>query len=538
MVSNQRRSTPFLLSSSLILLATTLPALEEVPVGPRALGMGGVGVACAEDTDAQFYNPATFGFFSYGTPERQDETLTGRFPRGEGADNNDLARKNWGWRVVDLTAGARINGDLATYVDQVLKVDADKIKNLGANPVQDAQTIKDLAKVAESISTINPDVDSVSVDVNAGSALRIGHFGIGGRLFTQATLKVGTLDKDHLGISLPANTNLGSRINGISQPGFNPAVPYTPKVFTTTQRDQLAQNILISAQKIDAAFSLTNATEAANRLDFAASQAGIPAAAVAGVLDSLNKVAEQTLSSNTFTFGNNTTTVRASAVAVGEIPISYGYAFNDHFAVGGNAKLIVGRVYGTEVQIFNTSTTDSVKDILTDSKEAYEQTITGALDLSIMGRMDFLQAGITGRNLNAPKLKGPTVNGVKFDDVTLDPQVDIGVAVIPFYQWYAGFTLAADYQVLRSKTTLPGYDTQRAGVGGELKLLSTLDLRAGISKNLASADAAVMYHAGIGLNLWLARIDLAGSMANEKVIYDGDEYPKEARASFALTSDW
>ena len=38
-----------------------LAALDSYIVGPRALGMGGTGVASTDDYTAQFYNPALLG---------------------------------------------------------------------------------------------------------------------------------------------------------------------------------------------------------------------------------------------------------------------------------------------------------------------------------------------------------------------------------------------------------------------------------------------------------------------------------------------
>ena len=59
-------------------------------------------------------------------------------------------------------------------------------------------------------------------------------------------------------------------------------------------------------------------------------------------------------------------------------------------------------------------------------------------------------------------------------------------------------------------------------------------LRAGYSQNLAESDIGALVHAGIGVNLWVVRIDLAGAMALETTEYDGNEVPREARLGFQL----
>jgi len=50
---------------------------------------------------------------------------------------------------------------------------------------------------------------------------------------------------------------------------------------------------------------------------------------------------------------DNTTTVLLTGFGLVEVPFTYGYAINDHIAVGANLKLMKGRVYGTEVIVFN-----------------------------------------------------------------------------------------------------------------------------------------------------------------------------------------
>lgn len=76
------------LSPLLVLIASTsgtLYAQDSFVVGPRALGMGGTGVAAVDDLPAQYYNPAAFGFFGHQPPV-EEQSDKGPFS----VDNNAL----------------------------------------------------------------------------------------------------------------------------------------------------------------------------------------------------------------------------------------------------------------------------------------------------------------------------------------------------------------------------------------------------------------------------------------------------------------
>ena len=63
-------------------------------------------------------------------------------------------------------------------------------------------------------------------------------------------------------------------------------------------------------------------------------------------------------------------------------------------------------------------------------------------------------------------------------------------------------------------------------------------LAGGFYQNLAESDEELTVTGGLGLNLWLLRLDLAGALGLDTVEYDGDEYPTDAHFSFGLQADF
>jgi hypothetical protein len=476
--------------------------------------MGGTGVACADDYVAQYYNPGLLGFFGDGVAPGQ------RFE----SDNNDLERKDWGMGV-DLTGGARAVGNLATYVNDILKIDVNKLKKLGQSGNKDTSALTDAVKVLNALSQFDPDKDAVLMDFNGGAGLRIMNVVLGARVYGNAVGKIeGAVDTTHLGIELPGGTDVASLIGDI------PAAPsgYTIQHLSTTQQSFLTTQLTAAGgAPADVANAIAN-------LDYAIGKAGIPDSAIQSVVTQVDNLIQASgLSGSSSLFGENTTTIRMVGLSVGEVPVSYGHSIGEHFSIGGSVKFMVGRVYGLQVRVLDSST-KSFGNYVTDAKDTYSQSTNFGVDLGVAARCKYLQVGLTGRNLNGPKFTGPTISGVKFPDYKLDPQVTAGAAFIPF----TTLTFAGDIDLTKSETALETMETQYAGAGVEWDIVRFLALRAGLRKDIANQDSHLMYTAGLGVNLYAVRLDLAGQISKDTVTYDGKEYPQEARGSFALATDW
>lgn len=477
-------------------------AQESFTVGPRALGMGGTGVAAVDDLPAQYYNPAAFGFFGHQPPV-EEQSDKGPFS----VDNNALWRKDWGAEA-DFTFGARIHKDFAEHVNTLVDLhDNGTIDRLSTNGLSgsQAQINADALALVDALNALNnlsdPD-NAITADTTGGFSVRIKQFGIGVRTFSQVSGRLQSLDLTNIGIDTGGG-NLDTQLSTVTPPGSG-------SVFTPAQLATLGGS-----------FSAGNVTT----LDQLAAQAGVTAEQTDLLVAAL--VAAQ---AGGGTLDNNTSTLRMYGVNIIEIPLSFGWAFNENVAIGGNLKAMIGRVYGTDVVVFD----DEVEDAIRNADENYEETLTWGVDLAVMVRLKRLNLGLTLRNLNTPTFDGPAVGAITYDDYEIEPTATLGAAVIPFET----LTFAVDLDLIESDTVLSDYKSQYVRLGAEWDIARFLALRAGYSENLAESDIGGMIHAGMGLNLWLLRVDLAGAMALETTEYDGNEVPREARLGFQLAADF
>lgn len=508
------------LSCSLVFDISDAAAMDSFFVGPRALGMAGANIASTNDTTAQYYNPAAFGFFA--------KTRAAAVAENEQAgqekiavDNNNMGRKSWGVGVGGGT-GYRLHEDFGKYVDELADIDYEALSN---NGVQTTSDLEDLIRLSADLDGLDKPGNGVSVTADAAFGVRVGHFGVGALGFSQVTGQVLDVDRDNLGLSTDVATIKADINSLVLDPSYNSGT-YTMQIFTPAQAATLVADLGGDA----------TASETVQRLDFVASQQNIDPADIPGMVDILSTSFQQ--SGTAANLADNTTTVLLKGFGVVEVPISYGHAINDHLSVGGNLKYMRGRVYGNQVLVF----ADDSGDTLEKSDEMYEESNNFGLDLGVMARMKMFSVGLVGRNLNSPKFDGFTknilVNGqprtITVEDVKLEPQVAAGLAFIPFET----LTMEADIDLTRNETLFTNYNTQNLAFGLEWDAFRFLALRVGAYKNLAESDIGWVYTAGLGLNLWAMRLDVAGAMAADEERYDNEDYPVESRLALQLSVDF
>jgi hypothetical protein len=157
-----------------------------------------------------------------------------------------------------------------------------------------------------------------------------------------------------------------------------------------------------------------------------------------------------------------------------EIPLSYGHPVNlggfGKLGIGGSVKLIPARVYSSSISIFNTDSGSIVSDLT----KSHNDSTSWGVDCGLLWKpKNWLAVGVVGKNLNTPKFKAQDGEELK-----IKPQGRLGAAWDPF-SW---LTFAADLDLTKNETLLPGYYSRHLGGGLELHPFNWLKLRGGAIK--------------------------------------------------------
>ncbi|MCX7990605.1 MAG: conjugal transfer protein TraF [Proteobacteria bacterium] len=491
----------------LLLTTSTVFALEFQPIGARQLGMGGAGVASTMDVTAQYYNPAIFGFFGRETKKVFKD-------------------KDFGINA-QIGAGVRLENNLADNIDALGKIDYDKIKQISTTTGQNFtnETYSEALKLLSILQKIDKDQGAITVNADTLLATRIKRIGIGVYGLAEVNGKP-SLDLENVRIGSNNNdmkTKLNSYAVTISDPG-------PQNFFTTTQYN----NILSALNSL----GISNSTAVLNQAESELKKYGkiSPQEAYSAMnlfIQALGgaPLAPASIRKSAVTGGieNNKTSLVANGIGLLEVPLTYGHPIGDSMAVGLNLKYIQARVFSAgpgDITIFNKDS----GDIADELDKYYKESTNFSVDAGLLFQpANWLKLGVVGKYLNSPEFDHPLGGKVK-----IKPQARAGIALNP----WETLTIAADIDLTENETMNPGYKSRNIGGGIEWDILKFLALRAGIYKNLAESDIDMVYTAGLGLNLWLMRLDVSAAISSNRGRYDDKSFPEEARIQANLSIEF
>jgi len=507
----KRKLSGVLIASAM--LTGTAYAEQFDLLGIRALGMGGANVAAVRDSNASYWNPAAYGFFAAEEADKGNDGGLGRY-----------AEKDWGLGI-DAGVGYTLTGNLAERVNDLAKVNFAGLQTAAtAGGVLTQQQIADSMLLVNWLSTLNSQAGFV-VRPNGSVDVRVQHYGVGIHVLGGVAI-TGTADLTNIApANLPNMGAIATQITGPVAPGA-PVPPANNAFFSAAQNTQLVT--VMTGNGVP----LNQAQTAVNSINTALAANPNAAGLAAPLLNAVNTVLNAT-----GTIQNNKSRVHFRGVAVSEVPITYGQTFSPNLSLGGSVKLMRGKVYASDISIFNQTNTDLRKKSTQNSSTS----TSFGIDLGAMYRLPAsnVQAGLLVRNLNSPKFKGQivdTYSGANIGSYTyqMKPQVRAGVAWMPT----ENTAVAADLDLLRNDTLIKGRSSQMINLGAEWDLFRFLALRAGMYKDIANSDVGLVYTGGLGVNLWAARLDVGGAISTKKTMIGGKNRPAQAQAAAALNIDF
>ncbi|MBN1417173.1 MAG: hypothetical protein JXP34_00255 [Planctomycetes bacterium] len=464
---------PILAVSTLSLaLAAAARGDNWIVLGPRAMGMGGAGVAATRGSLATHWNPANLGI-AWSRSAGEDRLL--RFDA-----------------MVPASASVTVAGDVlknadALY-DTVENLDWDAIEqdldDGGGFDTDNLQTL--LEALATDAPRLNQHGEGLLGDAGGGLTAQVWRFGVSalaeahaaGRTFADLSLSGLALgDEGIAGIVGAGNDRSGAFSNPSSQSFADSLV----STYGITQ-DQ-AEEFVYQAEQggVD-----TGSATAQNILG------DIVGATTAGGVSTDEFIT------------NNDSGIETRSILMNQLGVAYAQPlFDGRVAAGVNLKLVYGI---TQVSSLRLRTLEDGSDVVEelfdddDRKESWRFDVDAGVTVY---PFDFLAVGVAGRHLAQPRFDAAG------GDYEVDPQVRAGIALFPT-GW---LTLALDCDMTRNASEgLPGYASQVIGAGAEFRLFGSLALRAGVSKNLVGAESPVL-HAGLGLDVWGFHLEAAGCSA-------------------------
>jgi hypothetical protein len=535
---------------TLVFAAASAQAEQWQIVGPRALGMGGAHVAIVNDATAQYWNPGAFGFFDEPLPGKtekkqelrekinreKDQETTAEIQKGaqKASEGEEEIREDWNGHSeryfgIHLNAGVGLQnlGDAVNEVDDIVDRDFENIFDKAKDDSKPL-TVADLGDAFDIINDLNdledPDTGVIAL-ANAGFGVRIGHFGVGAYVLGEIATNF-DVDLNNLGFS---GADLSNAIDALSSEVL-PGGPIgdTPGGLSSAQR----QSLLNTVDSLPG-WSTAEAQLYVDASDLAIAGDGRTATEEdIATLEQLAKIASDIESGNiSGNLDNNQTSIIYIGPAILEIPLTYGYAINDYWSLGGNIKYMYGRIFFNKINVFKIDTDDFLADAYDESDDSHYF----GIDLGTLVRFSDFRIGITGRNLNEPRFDYTTDEGEE-KTWTINPQVRGGIAYMPC-NW---FTLAADADLTRNKSPKEGYHSQLVSTGVEFNLFNFLTLRGGFYTNVGDSTThdEFVYTAGLGTNFWGIHLDVGAAMSDSRSEFNDYSIPDETRAELALSAQF
>lgn len=510
-------------------LSGAAAAEEWIILGTRALGMGGAGVAVANDAMAPHWNPA-------GLTRRPGFDL--EIPIGVklGVEGGLIGTAD---ELYDAVAEEGDHGyTLEGALDELSKSNTE----YPTAPLEETAYAKKTAALGDILATLNnvPELNregqGALVDLYSGLFLRYRNFG-----FSVAGLGYGAVDP-YVNLDVASGWNLIGGVLGTVDVAAQFEQLYGTSLENvggnelTTDGAQLASNVASTLQSVDPSLTDEEATNAANELVYLAEEEGVDTSdpTIQTIIQNIAQGTGEVTGSGSSTAGtsalaNNSAMesdvfsdsagVTIKGLLIQEYRATYARSFFDeNLSVGVNLKALEGE---TRYVKYNMQDLVGGEDLVADINKEENAKTTSQFDADIgilYTPFKRLSVGLVVKHLASPEFEYAPGSGA--DSVKLEPQARLGVGLMPF-SW---LTLAADMDLTTNESEiLDGYKSRQVGAGAELKIWF-LTLRGGGYNNIESDETGLVYTAGLGIRIWKFAFEGSGAMAaEEQEIGSGEE---------------
>jgi hypothetical protein len=505
-------------TAAAVLLGLSLPVMAQALEfqTPGTLGMGRAGVARTTDAYASFINPAGLAFY--------DKAFSTKF---------------------NAEVGLAVSSGLADNIDKVGKLNLNNGSGLSFTSTSTAAEVAaattKAAQFAGILTNLNEKKGDLSVNVDLSLGFQFRSYGLGVFGTSDFGAGVGNVDLVNLRAG-DATTNYTPSVSQITtQIGATTTSNGVATFFSQAEYDKL-----VTAFQAAGATSQQQAKDLTSKLETELKANGVNTSGLTPdqIAQGLQVIAP-TLGATGGTIDKNTTTVLLRGIAIAEVPFAYGYKFDlgslGKLGIGGAAKVMAGTVYSQDVEIMKLKdSNDATKKV----KDSHAESTQFGLDLGALWRLEDvayvgpINVGLALRNLNSPKFDGPKdpVTGAETDKIKVEPQARLGVGLDPL-SW---LSIAADMDLTKNKTIIPGHDSQLLGGGLEAHFDTGyalwLALRAGAYKNIGLSGSKPVLTAGLSLGPKWLRLDVNGAIATEKGTFDNKSVPLEGKVEFGLST--
>lgn len=492
-------------------LAGTAHAVEWLLIGARQRGMGGAGVATADESSAVYWNPASlpaeskwsFGMDGSFSIELAPETL-GRLADLVGTIETlqtDFAFLQASFDALEV-AGTATDDDLAMVLDFVLNNFSDLDR-------------KDLGLLLDGGINVNVQAGTFGVSVGAVTYFDAGLIAdLGGLAMAALGDAVSNMDS---AMYLAGTVNLGAL----------PAVTYPAEIAglgATIESMMTAAGVANPNQTTAVLLYIAGAADTTNYLysDLEAllTPLGVDSFADADLTDPA--VQNMLLNIVGATLGGggpidaNETGIHLRGAGVAEVAIARSFPIiKNKLSVGATVRMMTARTFNIDVTYAEYSGAAGVNDALDDlMAEVQSQFVDDPLDSTGVGidigvdfqLNKFIRFGLTMKNLNRPQFDLPNTT----DKFVIEPQVRIGVAFKPL-PW---LLVASDIDLTENRSQVAtDYGMRAYSLGAEFSVLKVLQLRAGIYGNLLSLAKPPAFTLGVGVRIGsLFKLDIAANL--------------------------